>query len=135
MPLKLHLKKVINLQICSSVNGLQGLEAYRKDIKKQCCQKNFHFILMDMQMPIMDGLEASKRIVQTYNHLKGKPEYSHIKEPKIFAVTAFLDRYMQQLAVDNHILDVLIKPVEKKDLIKCLKKHLDEETLKKILRN
>ncbi len=35
-------------------DGLQGVEAYQ--------QERFAFILMDMQMPVMDGLEATQRI-------------------------------------------------------------------------
>ena len=29
-------------------NGLDGVEAYKKDITKMCCKKNFQLILMDL---------------------------------------------------------------------------------------
>ena len=87
----MQLKRILKIQIESSVNGLHGLERYTKDIKKTCCQKYFHFILMDLEMPIMNGLKASKKIHQVYEKLKATAEYQHIKEPKIFAVTAHAD--------------------------------------------
>ena len=52
-------------------NGLEVLEAVEK--------KTYHLILMDIQMPKMDGMEAAKRIIEKYN--PGK-------RPKIIAVTA-----------------------------------------------
>lgn len=65
------LLKRLNLLADNVVNGLQAVEAARV--------KYYDIIFMDIQMPIMDGVEATRIIKESY---KGK------KCPKIIAVTA-----------------------------------------------
>ena len=61
----------------------------------------YDFILLDVHMPIMDGLQAAKKIKLGLGHSK----------PTIIAITA--DVFTKQLAELNEIGidDVLIKPV------------------------
>ncbi len=59
-------------------NGLEALEAYKKD--------RFDLILMDIQMPEMDGVEAVRRIREIEHNKKNGGIAEHVP---IIAVTAF----------------------------------------------
>ncbi len=90
----------INAEICVSVleskgasierveNGKEAVEAMNKN------ESNYDFILMDIQMPEMDGYEATKVIRQTN------------KEIPIFALSAdaYLEnkRYSKEIGMDGH---------------------------------
>lgn len=52
------------------MNGLQGLDKYTADVNKVCCNRYFQFILMDVNMPFMGGIEASNKIFQLYKEIK-----------------------------------------------------------------
>ena len=51
-----------------------GLVAYEKSL-----QQKFDMIIMDIQMPVMNGLEAGKKIMEHYNQ-KGFMSHSHLAE-------------------------------------------------------
>jgi two-component system sensor histidine kinase/response regulator len=45
----------------SAINGLEALEIVQKsDVK-------FDFIILDLNMPILDGYEAARKIIDHYN--------------------------------------------------------------------
>ncbi len=70
---QLLIKKVIEKAgyfMETSSNGIQVLELLTKS--------NFDLVLMDVQMPEMNGLETTKEIIRIYNH----------NRPKIVAITA-----------------------------------------------
>ncbi|MFV0290671.1 MAG: response regulator [Mangrovibacterium sp.] len=46
--------KKLECDIIIANNGLEGVELYK--------QNKFNFVLMDIMMPVMDGLEATKKI-------------------------------------------------------------------------
>ena len=79
-------------------NGQQALDAYRDD--------TFDIVLMDMQMPVMDGLEATRRI-------RALPL---ARQPRIYAMSAsVLDRERQaclDAGMDRH----LAKPLRRQEL-------------------
>jgi CheY-like chemotaxis protein len=70
---KLILRILQNMGIQADLaeNGLEVLEAVEK--------KNYNLILMDIQMPKMDGIQAAKNIIK---------KYDVEKRPRIVAVTA-----------------------------------------------
>ena len=80
--LKYSIKVKDAREICDSVyNGKQALDLILKDAaenKFQAC--SYDLILMDCNMPVMDGCEACSRIRLHLNELK-------IKQPMIVAVT------------------------------------------------
>jgi two-component system sensor histidine kinase/response regulator len=45
----------------SAINGLEALEIVQKSEVK------FDFIILDLNMPILDGYEAGKKIIDHYN--------------------------------------------------------------------
>jgi len=71
---------------------------------------------MDMQMPVMDGLEATRKI-RDY-------ERQHGGHQCIIALTALAMRGDREKCLQAGMDDYLTKPVEKSDLIDILIKYL-----------
>jgi CheY-like chemotaxis protein len=87
-------------------NGQEAVEKVEKD--------SFDIVLMDIKMPIMDGLEATKAI-----------KASHPELP-IVALTANAFDSDRQLAMDAGCDDFLSKPVSSELCLKTIKKFLGE---------
>lgn len=87
-------------------NGKEVIEALQKDI--------YNIILMDISMPIMDGIEATKII-------KNKEEYNQIP---IVALTAHVinkdENKFKELGMD----DYLLKPIDNKKLNYIVSKYV-----------
>ena len=104
--LGMMLKKMkINLDYAS--NGLEAIERYKKN--------EYHLIFMDIQMPIMDGLEATKKIRKT-NKFNNNPI-------PIIAVSASAYTDDRKLASEAGIDDFISKPIDAKKLQDLLIKH------------
>jgi len=73
-------------------------------------EDDFDLILMDCQMPVMDGYEAARRIRQNDRH----------KMVKIYAYTAALREEDRQQCIDAGMDGFLSKPVQREELIKTL---------------
>lgn len=73
-------------------------------------EKNFDVILMDLQMPIMDGITATKRIREL-----------NIQTP-IIALTASVSNDTQTEVFNSGMDDYLTKPFNPKDLFNAIKK-------------
>ncbi len=84
-------------------NGLEVLSALAK--------KDFDLILMDIQMPEMDGLEASRKICETY------PED---KRPHIIALTANALAGDKDLCIKAGMHDYLTKPIRIESLAEAI---------------
>jgi two-component system sensor histidine kinase BarA len=96
--------KNTNLQLTLALSG--------KDAVEHCKEHEFDLILMDVQMPNMDGLEATKQIRQTPLNL-GTP---------IIAVTAHAFKEEQDRLLSSGMDDYLPKPVNLSDLIDLIKR-------------
>jgi CheY-like chemotaxis protein len=86
-----------------AANGLEVLEALER--------RSYDIILMDIQMPMMDGLEATRIIRQRIS-----PE----KQPKIIAVTAHALDYSREMCLDAGMDEYIAKPVQKDELAEVL---------------
>ncbi|TLV02222.1 response regulator [Dyadobacter luticola] len=84
-------------------HGQEALEAAN--------QKNYGLILMDMQMPIMDGLEATRLIRKTVAN-----------QPVIIALTANAMEGTQQECLDAGMDDYLSKPIKLEELMSKIRK-------------
>jgi PAS domain S-box-containing protein len=98
--------KELGINIITAENGKIGIKL-ALDLKPD-------LILMDMHMPGMDGIEATKQIL---SHPKGK----HMPIVALSA-DAFTDQ--QKAAFDVGVSDYLIKPLDVKKLIPILHKYL-----------
>ncbi|KAA0989154.1 response regulator [Dyadobacter aurulentus] len=77
--------------------------------------KNYDLILMDMQMPVMDGIEATHLIRKTLVH-----------QPVIVALTANALEGTQQQCLDAGMDDYLSKPIKLEELMSKIRKWARE---------
>ena len=84
-------------------DGREALEAAN--------QKEYGLILMDMEMPVMDGLESTRLIRQTL-----------VKQPVIVALTANTMGGVEQECIDAGMNDYLGKPIKVQELMGKLEK-------------
>jgi signal transduction histidine kinase/CheY-like chemotaxis protein len=95
----------LGYQLDIAPNGLEGLRAIN--------QKLYDVIFMDIQMPIMDGLEATRQI-------RGNIEKS--KQPRIIAVTAHAMEGDREEYIEAGMDDYISKPIKIDALITALHK-------------
>ncbi|CAA7194612.1 response regulator [Chryseobacterium potabilaquae] len=96
--------------LTEAVNGLEALE--------QCKEKVFDVVLMDVQMPVMDGIEATKqiRLLHTYTDIP------------IIGVTAGNVLGEKEKCLDAGMNDFLPKPLRLADLSDMLKKYVSHSS-------
>jgi CheY-like chemotaxis protein len=98
----LMLKK-LGHQTDLATNGIEAIEALQ--------QKPYDIVLMDIQMPEMDGLEATKIIRQRLHNC-----------PKIIIITAFVN--YRDVCFEAGADDFLAKPLRIKELKDLIEYHM-----------
>jgi CheY-like chemotaxis protein len=85
------------------VNGEEALHAVHRD--------SYDVVLMDVQMPVLDGLEATRKIRQSKNG-----------QPVIIAMTANAMQGDREICIDAGMNDYISKPIKLDDVIILLEK-------------
>ncbi|TRW94999.1 ATP-binding protein [Candidatus Methylobacter oryzae] len=96
----------VGFQVKIAENGQEGVECFQS--------WSPHFIWMDRRMPVMDGVEATRRIRQ----LEGG------QLVKISALTASAFKEQQQEMLDAGMDDFVRKPYRFDEIYDCMAKHL-----------
>ncbi len=108
-----HLLDRIGYRADIVANGLEVLEALKR--------QSYDVVLMDVQMPEMDGLEATRRICR---------EWPAHQKPKIIAMTANAMQGDREKCLEAGMDDYITKPVRREELAialsKCQPLHRDE---------
>ncbi len=92
-------------------DGLQAFNCFR--------QEAFDAVLMDVQMPVMDGIDATKNIRQW------EEEKSKTPVP-IIALTANDEKRQRDLYLSAGMNDVITKPLDVKTLVPSIEKIIQE---------
>jgi CheY-like chemotaxis protein/HPt (histidine-containing phosphotransfer) domain-containing protein len=92
-----------------AANGFDVLYALKR--------QTYDVILMDVQMPEMDGIEATRRIVQQW-----LPE----QRPRIIALTAHALEGNREWLLEEGMDDYLSKPVRIEDLVQALRNSIHQ---------
>lgn len=101
------LKKNVNIDtIIEATNGLDALNLLKTEA-------NIDLILLDIKMPIMDGIEF-------LTNLQSMPEFN--KVPVIVLTT---DETRKNEAFDRGAFDFLVKPIRDHDLSSKIQKVID----------
>ena len=90
-------------------NGAEALEQVRR--------QKFDLILMDMQMPVMNGFEATERI-------RKLPEY---KDTPIIALTAFAMKGDREKCIDAGATDYIPKPIDSHEFIEKVRYYTESK--------
>ncbi len=93
-------------QVDAVDNGQDAIQQVRKE--------TYDVILMDCQMPVMDGFEATARIRSMHGEISKTP---------IIAITAHAMKDDRQECLDAGMDDYISKPVSRKDLIAIINKY------------
>ena len=89
-------------------NGMKALDFLRKE--------RFDIVLMDIQMPVMGGLEATRAI-------RGAPDLARHKDIPIIALTAYVMAGDRETFLGAGMDDYLAKPVSRSTLDAMLEKY------------
>ncbi len=100
--LKLYTIFLKRYDVIIAKNGKECVELYMKykpDI-----------VIMDIKMPVMDGIEATK-IIKEYD-----------KDAKIIGATAYHDKYAEKM-LETGAIEVMKKPFKYRDLLHIIEKY------------
>lgn len=98
----------INAVTILAKNGMEAIDYVRNT-------PDISLVLMDLRMPEMDGFYAAKLISSL------RPELP------IIAQTAYYYDNIESKILDNGFVDYLRKPFSQNQLLKVIKKHLNEK--------
>lgn len=106
-----YIKKIKEyvINITTAHHGAMALEFFERH-NKPCGKNQFAMILMDCQMPILDGYETTKAIRELINEQNYQSVF-------IIAITAYQD---EKKCLDAGMNGFLIKPVKEKDFFESL---------------
>ncbi|MFO1496163.1 MAG: response regulator, partial [Lysobacterales bacterium] len=100
-----ELLQLAGVQVTLAGNGLQAVER----VLAEC----FDLVLMDLQMPVMDGHEATRRI-------RAEPQLAGLP---IIAMTAHATLEERQRCLDAGMVDHVSKPIDPAQLYAALARH------------
>ncbi|KAI1341181.1 hypothetical protein F5Y15DRAFT_406589 [Xylariaceae sp. FL0016] len=98
----------IKLPYAEAVDGLEALTIFKN------AKEPFDFVLMDLQMPVMDGLESTKKIREF------EKEMGVATPATIIAITGVGNETARKEAIDVGMSEFLTKPVKFKALQQLL---------------
>lgn len=103
-----YLSKIGN-EVSVAVNGQEAID--------KCKSEQFHLILMDVNMPIVNGFEATKAIKAHYEKEQ--------KRVPIIAMTAYAMSEDRKMCLESGMDDYLAKPVDLEETNKLIQKWIN----------
>ena len=112
-------------EVTLAENGRQAVELFKN--------RRFHVVLMDIQMPVMDGYEATRLIREHEQRKKTaflaeNPDTSQVfVSTPVIAMTAHAIHGYREKCLAADMDDYITKPLKKKDFLALVKKHIPVE--------
>jgi CheY-like chemotaxis protein len=100
------------VNIVDAVDGEEAVHLFSEDPER------FSLIMMDLQMPVMDGLTATER-------LRASEDVSWAREVPIIAMTANAFKEDAQMCIKAGMNEHIAKPFDMTDLLQRLSHYLD----------
>ncbi|KAL4427062.1 hypothetical protein ABPG74_021169 [Tetrahymena malaccensis] len=115
--------KLYGFIVDKAPGGIEALEFVQKKLESNTCHKKYEIILMDINMPIKNGYEATEDIL---NYFKSKK----VEQPtQISACSAYVQEEMKKKAKESGMKYYITKPVNQQQLETVLKQAiLDAQT-------
>ena len=110
MGLKFILSNIETFSIDEAFNGAEALKRIEENQKEEL---NYKIVFMDINMPVMDGLEATKFI-------KEKIDKKIFKDLVIIAVTAYTQEKEKEKYIKIGMNSLIPKPITFYDTLKVL---------------
>jgi CheY-like chemotaxis protein len=107
--LKLSIERQDNLEVTTVVNGDHAVG--------ECKEKDFDVALMDIKMPVMDGIEATRQI-RNNEKLNGR------KRTHIIAFTVLSSEELRQECVEAGVDCLIEKPARVAEVVDSINKLL-----------
>ena len=109
-------------QVDLAENGQQAVDLFKR--------KRYDLILMDVQMPVMDGYEATQAIREITNRIyqKGDTHVFNILPTPIIAMTAHAIMEDKEKCLAAGMDDYITKPLRRRDLLAMVNKWLEAKT-------
>jgi PAS domain S-box-containing protein len=107
------INQMVMVKMLNKLGYQADVVANGKEVLSSLEHHNYDLILMDVQMPEMDGFETTRAI------RKLRPSGNH---PKIIAITAYALKEDRQRCLDAGMDDYISKPVRLQDLAEMLEK-------------
>jgi two-component system sensor histidine kinase/response regulator len=104
---------------CRTVSAPNGRAAFRL-----FAQEKFDAVLMDCEMPIMDGIEATRRIREVEAMAQALPDGTPNRRTPIIALTAHALNEVRQKCLAVGMDDFLVKPFDDRQLAETLLRWL-----------
>ncbi len=102
-----------NLKIITASDGKEGIEKF--------LLHNIDLVLMDIQMPVMDGIEAASIL-----------RFQHKTSVPILAMTAHVMESEKKKCIEAGMNDYLVKPLEEHLLMATIKKYIGLDAAEKV---
>ena len=97
-------KQYKNIEIFYAKNGKEAVEF--------CEKEDFIVVFMDVKMPVMDGIEATKKILKFKSYLP------------IVALTAFVSDDEEKKLKEAGCVEYVSKPFERKEIYRIINSYL-----------
>lgn len=111
---RLYMSKILTKNGCEVTEVGDG-----KQVLEKLREKDFDLVLMDIQLPTMDGLKAAD-IIRT------SPEFENKRDIPIIALTAYAMDGDREKFIEAGMTDHVSKPVELDNLIKTITRAVGE---------
>ncbi|MCG8568761.1 MAG: response regulator [Spirochaetes bacterium] len=105
-----------NLMVEIAINGEDAVDILEKNDPAY-----FDLVLMDLQMPVMDGYQATEMIRKN----------KKLKKLPIIAMTADAMKGVEEQVLDTGMNDYITKPIEPVELFKVMMKWIDADKIDK----
>lgn len=113
----------VGFDVTTVDSGINAIEAVKNS--------RYDLVLMDIQMPIMDGFETTKRIRELADTMNN----SYCKDIPIIALSAYSDEESMNNELANCMNGYLLKPLEPFKLIEAIFKYCNIEPKKELTKD
>ncbi len=108
------INQMVAVEMLQGIGFMVDVAANGRQAVTKVFRQSYHAVLMDIQMPEMDGLEASRII-------RSNPAFKHLP---IIAMTAGAMKGDRGKCLAAGMNDYVIKPIDGRQLLDCLKKWI-----------